>query len=252
MKRTRPYGTHPDVPDHRDLKYAAPRHVRRALPREVDLRSLCPPVEDQRPLNACSAHAIGAALWFDEKRQGAEAPLPSRLFLYWVERAKEHTIGTNAPVSLRDGYKAAAKNGVCPESLWPWKPERFAERPSKSCFREAKKRRAVSYHRVPRDLGHLRGCLAEGFPFTLGISVHESFESRAVRETGRVPMPKRGEKTLGGHAVLVVGYEERSCRFLIRNSWGTRWGQRGYFTLPWSYLLHPDLAWDFWTVRRVL
>ena len=65
MKRTRPYGTHPDVPDHRDQKYEAPRHVRRVLPRSVDLRPGCPPVEDQRPLSACSAYAIGAALWFD-------------------------------------------------------------------------------------------------------------------------------------------------------------------------------------------
>ncbi len=252
MKRARPYGTHPDVPDHRDHRYEAPRHVRRVLPRSVDLRPGCPPVEDQRPLNACSAHAIGAALWFDDKRQDGHAAIPSRLFLYWVERAKEHTVGTNAPVSLRDGYKAAARNGVCPESLWPWRPERFADRPTRTCFREARKRRAVSYHRVPRDLDHLRGCLAEGFPFTVGISVHESFESRAVRDTGKVPVPERGEKTLGGHAVLVVGYEERSRRFLARNSWGTRWGQRGYFTLPWQYLLQPDLAWDFWTVRRVL
>ncbi len=226
--------------------------MRRALPREVDLRSLCPPVEDQLPLNACSAHAIGAALWFDEKRQGEAAPLPSRLFLYGVERAKEHTVGTNAPVSLRDGYEAAAKNGVCPESLWPWRPERFAERPSKSCFSEAKKSRAVSHHRVPRDLDHLRGCLAEGFPLTLGLSVHESFESRAVRETGRVPIPARGEKTLGGHAILVVGYHEPGRRFVARNSWGRRWGDEGYFTLPWDYVLHPDLAADFRTVRRVL
>jgi C1A family cysteine protease len=252
MKRARPYGTHPDVPDRRDRAYAAPRHVRRALPAGVDLRPRCPPVQDQRPLNACSAHAIGAALWFDEKRQGEEAPLPSRLFLYWVERAKEHTVGTNAPVSLRDGYKAAARNGVCAERLWPWKPERFADRPSGACFRAAKARRAISYHRVPRDLDHLRGCLAEGFPFTLGLSIHESFESRVVRETGRVPMPARGEKTLGGHAVLAVGYDARSRRFLMRNSWGPRWGEKGHFTLPFRYLLDPDLAWDFWTVRRVL
>ena len=252
MTRARPYGTHPDVPDHRDLRYAAPRHVRRALPGRVDLRPACPPVEDQRPLNACSAHAIGAALWFDERRQGEAAPLPSRLFLYWVERAKEHTVGTNAPVSLRDGYRAAARNGVCPEDLWPWRPERFAERPPRACFREARKRRAISYHRVPRDLDHLRGSLAEGFPFTFGISVHESFEGRAARESGRVPMPAKGERTLGGHAVLAVGYDARARRFLVRNSWGRRWGAQGYFTLPFAYLLDPGLAWDFWTVRRVL
>lgn len=252
MTRSRPYGTHPDVPDHRDLRWEAPRHVRRALPRAVDLRPSCPPVEDQRPLNACSAHAIGTALWFDELRQGLERARPSRLFLYWVERAKEHTIGTNAPVSLRDGYRAVARHGVCPEVLWPWRPERYSERPPKACFREAARRRAVSYHRVPRALDHLRGCLAEGFPFTLGLSVHESFEGRRVRETGRVPMPARGERTLGGHAVVAIGYDGRSRRFLARNSWGRRWGLHGDFTLPFDYLLDPDLAWDFWTVRRVL
>lgn len=252
MRSSRPYGTHPDVPDHRDHRYAAPARVRRALPESVDLRPGCPPVQDQRPLNACSAHAIGAAVWFDERRQGGEAPLPSRLFLYWVERDREHTVGTNAPVSLRDGYKAVARLGVCPESLWPYRPDRFAKRPPPACFRAARRRRAVAYHRVPRDLAHLRGCLAEGFPFTAGISVYESFESRAVRDTGRVPLPKRSERHLGGHAVLVVGYHERSRRFVVRNSWGPRWGLSGYFTVPFAYLENPDLAWDFWTVRRVL
>lgn len=252
MRGPSPYGTHPDVPDHRDRRYAAPPHVRRSLPGRVDLRPGLPPVENQRPLNACSAHAIGAAVWFDERRQGEEAPLPSRLFLYYIERAREHTVGTNAPVSLRDGYKAVARHGVCPEPLWPYRPDRFARRPPERCYRAAARRRAVSYHRVERDLAHLRGCLAEGFPFTLGISVHESFESPEARRTGRVPLPRKGERHLGGHAVLAVGYDGRRRRFLVRNSWGRRWGSDGYFTLPDRYLLDPDLAWDFWTVRRVL
>ncbi len=250
MRGSRHYGTHPDVPDHRDHRYEAPRHVRRGLPASVDLRAGCPPVQNQRPLNSCTAHAIGAAVWFDERGHHEAPELPSRLFIYYLERAKERTVGTNAPVSLRDGYKAVARYGVCPERLWPYRPEKFAVRPPRRCFHAARPHRALTYHRIGRSLDHLCGCLAEGFPFTAGISVYQGFESRHVRTTGRVSLPARGERHLGGHAVLVVGY--RGSRFLARNSWGRRWGMEGYFTLPFDYLLHPDYAWDFWTVRRVL
>lgn len=256
MKRTTsgpsPYGTHPDLPDDRDHRWEAPRHVRRNLPRTVDLRPGCPPVLDQRPLNSCSAHAISAALWYEERREGDAHPPPSRLFLYYVERAREHRIAKNASVSLRDGYKAVARHGICPEALWPYAPERFAKRPPAACWRAAKLHRPIAYKRVTRDLAHIRGCLAEGFPFTAGISVYESFESPGVRATGRVPMPRKRERRLGGHAVLVVGYREASRRFIVRNSWGPRWGMGGYFTVPFPYLLDPDLAWDLWTVRDTI
>lgn len=246
------YGTHPDVPDERDLRWEAPRHVRRRLPRTVDLRPACPPVTDQRPLNSCSAHAIAAALWYQERREGDAHPLPSRLFLYYAERARERKVRKNASVSLRDGYKAVVRHGICPESLWPYDPDRFAHRPPAACWREAKRHRPIAYKRVTRDLAHVRGCLAEGFPFTAGISVYESFESRTVRTTGRAPMPGPGETRLGGHAVLVVGYREESRRFIVRNSWGPRWGLGGYFTIPYAYILDPDLAWDLWTVRETI
>jgi C1A family cysteine protease len=85
----------------------------------------------------------------------------------------------------------------------------------------------------------------------MGISVYESFKKRNVARSGIVPMPRRGEKHLGGHALLVVGYDRRRRQFLVRNSWGARWGLGGYCRMPYAYLLNPDLAWDFWTARRI-
>jgi C1A family cysteine protease len=85
----------------------------------------------------------------------------------------------------------------------------------------------------------------------MGISVYESFKSRAVARRGNVPMPRKREKHLGGHALLVVGYDRRQRLFLVRNSWGNRWALRGYCRMPYAYLLDPDLAWDFWTARRI-
>ena len=97
----------------------------------------------------------------------------------------------------------------------------------------------------------MKGCLASGYPFILGFSVYESFETLAVAAGGHAPMPNPTETLLGGHAVLAVGYEDDKQWFLMRNSWGTRWGLAGYFTLPYDYLLDANLSDDFWTIRLV-
>jgi C1A family cysteine protease len=109
----------------------------------------------------------------------------------------------------------------------------------------------TTYQRVITTLDQLRGCLAAGYPFVFGFTVYESFESQQVASSGEAPMPKAGEKQLGGHAVLAVGYDEDQQRFIVRNSWGPGWGMKGYFTLPYPYLLQDTLSSDFWTIRSV-
>jgi C1A family cysteine protease len=96
----------------------------------------------------------------------------------------------------------------------------------------------------------MRSCLAYGFPFVFGFTVYDAFESAAVARSGVLNMPGPKEKMAGGHAVMAVGYDGGARRFVIRNSWGNDWGQKGYFTMPYDYL-SPDknLADDFWTVR---
>ena len=247
-----PFGTHPDIPDHRDHKFQLPARFKESLPKAVDLRPLCPPVYDQGRLNSCSANAIAAAIWFDEIKEQAPEPLsPSRLFIYYNERAQEDIQAKNVPVSLRDGYKSVVKNGVCHERDWPYLAKRFAVKPKPRCYRVARSQRVIRYLRLRRELLHFEACLAEGYPFTMGISVYESFKKRGVARSGLVPMPDRREKHLGGHALLVVGYDRRRRLFVVRNSWGARWGLGGYCLMPYPYLLNPDLAWDFWTARRI-
>ena len=97
----------------------------------------------------------------------------------------------------------------------------------------------------------LKGCLAAGYPFVFGFTVYESFESQEVARSGVVPMPSSGEKILGGHAVLAVGYDDSTQRFIVRNSWGTGWGMSGYFTMPYQYVTDSNLADDLWTIRLI-
>jgi C1A family cysteine protease len=97
----------------------------------------------------------------------------------------------------------------------------------------------------------MKGCLASGYPIVIGFTVYESFESASVAKTGAAPMPASGEKVMGGHCVLVVGYDDSTQRFMCMNSWSTKWGQKGFFTIPYAYLTDEDLAADFWTIRIV-
>jgi C1A family cysteine protease len=68
--------------------------------------------------------------------------------------------------------------------------------------------------------------------------------------TGLVPMPGPQEHCLGGHAVMIVGYDDETQHVIVRNSWGTDWGIKGYFWLPYEYVTNMDLAGDFWSIRK--
>jgi C1A family cysteine protease len=150
---------------------------------------------------------------------------------------------------LRDGIKALVKWGCCNETLWPYNIDDFTRKPPNRCYQAAKKRCIVSYHRLA-TLNEMKICLASGFPFVFGFAVYESFESSMIAKTGKVSMPGKNERMLGGHAVLAVGYNEREKRFLVRNSWGMNWGLSGYFTMPYEYLESRNLSDDFWVVMK--
>lgn len=249
-RKVQRYGWIPDLPDHRDQLYAAPPQVLVALPPSVDLRAGCPPVYDQEELGSCTANAIAAAIEFDlMKQQAASTFTPSRLFVYYNERAMEHTVDVDSGAMIRDGIKSVSKQGACPETMWPYVIAKFRDKPSAECYTEAKKHQAVLYRRLVQNLNQLKGCLASGFPFVFGFSVYEGFESPEVATTGHASLPATGEKQVGGHAVLAVGYDEAQGWFLVRNSWGTGWGMSGYFTMPYAYLTEATLASDFWTIR---
>ena len=246
------YGWIPDLPDRRDHLYAAPVRMLRTLPPKIDLTPQCPPVFDQGQLGSCTGNAIAGAIQFDElKQKQANPTVPSRLFIYYNERVIEGTTASDSGAQIRDGIKTVASQGVCTEKSWPYDIVKFRTKPPKKCYLEAAKHKAVSYQRLVQSLNQMKGCLASGWPFVFGFTVYESFETSAVAKTGRAPMPASGEKVLGGHAVLAVGYDDKMERFIIRNSWGTGWGKKGCFTLPYAYLTDSNLADDFWTIRLV-
>lgn len=251
QRKIRKFGWVPDIPDQRDFMYAAPAPFQANIPPSVDLTAQCPPPYDQGQLGSCTANAIAGAIEFDQKKQNLAEFTPSRLFVYYNERVMESTVTVDSGAQIRDGIKSVATQGAPPETDWAYDINKFSDKPPAKAYTDAKKHLIVLYQRLIQDLNTLRGCIASGYPFVFGFTCYESFEGEDVAKTGNLAMPQSGEKVVGGHAVMCVGYDDTSRMFTIRNSWGTGWGLKGYFKMPYSYLTSTSLADDLWTIRSV-
>jgi C1A family cysteine protease len=247
---SRKFGWKKEPFDPRDIKYKVTREEE--LPKLVDLRDKCPPVYDQGGIGSCTANALAAAYQFEEIKMGKENFIPSRLFVYYNERALEGTIDEDAGAFIRDGIKTMVKEGVCPETLWPYVEDKFKDKPTDECYKLALDNQVVKYLRIsPHTVYEVKHCLAEGYPVVFGFMVYDSFMTVEVAKTGIVPIPKPTEPPPSGHAITAVGYDDDKQCFIIRNSWGTSWGLEGYFYMPYWFVETPDIASDFWTIRLV-
>jgi C1A family cysteine protease len=252
LKHSNKYmGWVPDLPDIRDYSYKAPAHVTQKLPPMVDLRDRCPNIYNQGALGSCTANAIAGALEFDLLKQGLADFIPSRLFIYYNERMMEGTINSDAGASIRDGVKSVNKQGVCDENDWVYDIYKFTERPSDTIYQQALGNIALEYQRVPRDLNQMKGVLVQGYPFVAGFTVYSYFESMEMANDGVLNLPKDDETVLGGHAILVVGYDDSKYAFIVRNSWGKEWGLDGYFYMNYNYLMNENLGDDYWRITKV-
>ena len=244
----RKYGWKRGLPDFRDRKFKVPAHLKDVvLPPSVDLRPQMPPVYDQGDLGSCTANATAGDFEFLLMKEGKTAYVPSRLFIYYNERAMEGSVDTDAGADIRDGFKVLNQQGAPDETLWPYDVSKFTVKPPQTVYDNGLLNTLVNYESVDNTNQQLmKAALAAGYAVAGGFTVYESFENQSVAQTGVVPMPAPNESVLGGHAILVVGYDDAKQCYIVRNSWGSGWGDQGYFYAPYAYFSNPDLADDFW------
>jgi len=216
------------------------------LPRRVDLRHLCSPVEHQDQLNSCTANATVGAMEMLERRQGIEQRDLSRLFVYWNTRVIDGSADKDIGSYISSAMKAVKKSGACLESVWPYDVSKVFTEPSYEAYQDGLERQAIEYARVEQGPGVLQ-TLSRGFPVVFGMMLYGSFDPVAGR-TGTAPVPQPGEPRVGGHAMLIVGYDMDEQMYLVRNSWGGRWGDGGYCKVPFGMVDNPAMSWDFWAV----
>jgi C1A family cysteine protease len=229
------------------------------IPLKVDLREeYNVPVLDQGDLGSCTAHASVVALYILLLKEVEKPYFPSRLFIYANSRILENTpLTEDSGANLRDVCKAIAQFKAPEETLWPYDISKFSIKPPQNIYTQALNIHDVEYKVIPQTHFRLRYALFYGYPIIFGVDIYESFESDSVANTGIVPVPNTAtEKCLGGHALIMLGYDDSDETFLVQNSWGTNFGgsfgnyTRGYIKIPYSYILNPNLASDFWVLSK--
>lgn len=247
------------------------------LPSVVDFRTNIMAVQDQGEIGSCTAHAAQAFVDLELRAHGIANPPPiSRLFQYAASRVEDGAQPTlNAPVSrsvfsqqlsddsgatIASAVKSLLDFGAVPESLYPYRITKFKQTPDNYLFYLAQlyfNAFPASAAPVAQDVASIKKRLSAGKSVIIGINCYDSIMSDAAAKTGFVQMPKQDEESQGGHAVLIVGFDDRQTisgkanpfyqHFILRNSWSARWGDKGYFYLPYEFITNEEHTSELWS-----
>ena len=236
-------------------KYKASSEIKGAtLPPKVDLRSFMTAVEDQKSLSSCTANAVaGAYEYLVKKYLSKKAFDVSRLFIYYNARLRAGHEIEDKGSHIQYAVDSLMKIGACKEDTWPYDLKSVNKKPDENSYVVAADFKIETKKFVPIKLEAWKQSLAEGYPIVFGTALFSSFDS-CTPNKGIVSMPspdETGRKAHGLHAMLCVGYSDVDKMFIVRNSWGDKWGDKGYCYMPYEYLMSEKFnLGDCWIFGR--
>lgn len=265
MRTNRVLNLKPSIKNPGDLMY---HHAMMAakpivLPPKVSLRSQCSPVKDQGQMGSCSGFATVASVEFLELQElRLSAPdlqiyvanqfVPaSELFVYWGERVIEgSTDEDEGATTLRDACLVATQTGVAREALWPYKQSNLLVAPNAAAFTDAGKHKVKAFYGL-NGIDEIKHCLASGYPLVFGLQVSGAFmDAFEPGGNGVVPPPKSSDQYDGGHALSMVGFNDITRQFELKNSWGKGAGDDGFGFISYD-CLDIGIIDDLYTLRNM-
>lgn len=212
----------------------------------VDLRPWCSPVEDQGQLGSCVGNGVVGALEFLQIRNGLQYDDLSRLFVYYNSRLMHQDQDKDNGTYIHLAMGTLSSLGTCSELKWPYDTSKVFIRPSWGSYREAYTNKIDSFYRISgqgdvRD-EFIKRALLSNHVVVFGMVVDQDYIDYSG---GIVPMPRSCRANSGKHCQVIVGFlDDKKC-WIVRNSWGTSWGEDGYAFVPYTYLDASD-ADDIW------
>ena len=233
------------------------------IPKKVDLRKDCTPVKDQGNIGACTAFAAVGMYEYFQKRAFGKYLDGSERFIYKATRNMLNWTGDTGAY-IRSAMGALALFGVPPSSYFEYDESLFDDEPPAFVYTYGQSFQALTYYRLDplgssgnQTLDQIKKQVCAGFPVMMGFTCYSSLFHQDVAASGEIPYPSRNESVQGGHAVLIVGYDDNNViinpytnkrtrgSLMIRNSWSENWGDGGYGAIPYAYV-KEQLASDFW------
>lgn len=215
----------------------------------VDLRDGCSPVEDQKSLGSCNACSITGALEFLLRKEGDNTDL-SILYTYYNSRRISGETDNDYGSIPAHAAAAIVAFGACRDDLWPYDIARFTQEPPRQCYENAKFFEAVSYARL-ESYEEVKVSLTNGVPVIVGADIPKGYYD-AADQAG--VLPKWGavnDVTPFGHSMLFVGYDEADQVWIVRNSWGADYGDKGYIKIPYDLVEHCAMLHDIWVIGKL-
>lgn len=211
----------------------------------VDLIPQVHEVEHQGSTNSCTANAGCTALEIMYGRAGEFEDF-SRMFLYWNVRKLGNMLGKDGGAFPRHIGQALKDYGVPKESYWQFTTENISKTPTRSAYMKAEEHKVIEYRRVSSNIDDIRNAVLNGIPVLTTIWIRPSFYS--LKGDWRTH-DWSDTKSRGSHEVVIVGFCDKSERFLVQNSWGSRWGDGGFYGLPYAKVGKD--AYEFWVLNDV-
>lgn len=209
-----------------------------------------PELVEQGNMDSCVPTCLSTIFYYNSFKQGNYLNFRiSRLFLYYNARELYQEISDDNGARIIDCIKILKKIGSPPEMAHPYNEKFIYKKPNNLSFKLAKYCKLLGFKELQRN--EIKKNLLLNYPVICGIKVYDNFNNEKTIKTGKVLLPENNDEIIGGHSIIIVGYDDNKQKYTFINSWGKSWGNDGFGYIPYDYINNVDLADEFFILTQI-